>query len=82
MPARRIEIPARDRESSPQDSSPAGRGRCGVPGRIARVPGMKQRIADLGDAPLSLSTIGFAKLIVDETAKWGKVVRAANIRPE
>jgi tripartite-type tricarboxylate transporter receptor subunit TctC len=45
-------------------------------------PGMKQRIADLGDAPLSLSTIGFAKLIVDETAKWGKVIRAANIRPE
>jgi tripartite-type tricarboxylate transporter receptor subunit TctC len=45
-------------------------------------PGMKQHIADLGDAPLSLSPIGFAKLIVDETAKWGKVIRAANIRSE
>ena len=40
------------------------------------------RIADLGDTPLSLSTTEFAKLIVDETEKWGKVIRAANIKPE
>jgi len=24
----------------------------------------------------------FAKLIVDDTEKWGKVIRAANIKPE
>jgi hypothetical protein len=24
----------------------------------------------------------FGKLIVDETEKWGKVIRAANIKPE
>jgi tripartite-type tricarboxylate transporter receptor subunit TctC len=40
------------------------------------------RIADLGDTPLSQSTTEFAKLIVDETEKWGKVIRAANIKPE
>jgi tripartite-type tricarboxylate transporter receptor subunit TctC len=41
-----------------------------------------QRIADFGDAPLSLSTSEFAKLVVDETEKWRKVIRAANIRAE
>ena len=40
------------------------------------------RIADLGDTLLSLSTSEFEKLIVDETEKWGKVIRAANIKPE
>jgi tripartite-type tricarboxylate transporter receptor subunit TctC len=40
------------------------------------------RIADLGDTPLSQSTTEFAQLIVDETEKWGKVIRAANIKPE
>jgi hypothetical protein len=25
---------------------------------------------------------GFGKLIADETEKWGKVIRAANIKPE
>jgi hypothetical protein len=43
---------------------------------------MTLRIADLGDTPLSLSTSEFAKLIVDETEKWGKVVRVENIKPE
>jgi len=40
------------------------------------------RIAELGDIPLLLSTSEFAKLVVDETAKWGKVIRTANIRPQ
>jgi tripartite-type tricarboxylate transporter receptor subunit TctC len=43
---------------------------------------MLQRIADLGDTPLPLSVAAFAKLIADETEKWGKVIRAANIRAE
>ena len=43
---------------------------------------MLLRIAELGDTPLSLTTSEFAKLIVDETEKWGKVIRAANIRAE
>ncbi len=45
-------------------------------------PRIMQRIADLGDAPLSLSPAEFGKLIVEETDKWGKVIRAANIRAE
>jgi len=45
-------------------------------------PRIKQRIADLGDVPLSLSPAEFAKLMVGETEKWGKVIRAANIRAE
>jgi tripartite-type tricarboxylate transporter receptor subunit TctC len=39
-----------------------------------------RRIAELGDTPLSLSSSEFAKLITKETEKWGKVIRAANIK--
>ena len=45
-------------------------------------PKVTQRIADLGDAPLSLSTAGFTALIADETEKWRKVIRAADIKAE
>ena len=41
-----------------------------------------QRIAELGDAPLSLSTFDFAKLVVAETEKWRKVIAAGNVRAE
>jgi tripartite-type tricarboxylate transporter receptor subunit TctC len=41
-----------------------------------------QRIAELGDAPLSLSTSDFAKLVVEETEKWRKVIAAGNVRAE
>jgi tripartite-type tricarboxylate transporter receptor subunit TctC len=45
-------------------------------------PKMKARLADRGYAMLSGSPSEFGKLIADETEKWGKVIRAANIRPE
>jgi tripartite-type tricarboxylate transporter receptor subunit TctC len=45
-------------------------------------PKMKSRFADLGLTPLSLSAADFAKLVVGETEKWGKVVKFANIKPE
>jgi tripartite-type tricarboxylate transporter receptor subunit TctC len=45
-------------------------------------PKMKARIADLGGQVLALSPADFGKLIADETEKWGKVIRAANIKPE
>jgi tripartite-type tricarboxylate transporter receptor subunit TctC len=45
-------------------------------------PKMKLRFADLGLTPLALSAADFAKLVVDETEKWGKVVKFANIKPE
>jgi tripartite-type tricarboxylate transporter receptor subunit TctC len=43
-------------------------------------PGMKARIADLGGASLAGSPADFAKLIVDDTEKWRKVIREANIK--
>jgi tripartite-type tricarboxylate transporter receptor subunit TctC len=45
-------------------------------------PKIKARLADLGGAVLALSPAEFGKLIADETEKWGKVIRAANIKPE
>jgi tripartite-type tricarboxylate transporter receptor subunit TctC len=43
-------------------------------------PVMKARIADFGGTPLVLSPAEFGKLIAEETEKWGKVIRAANIK--
>jgi tripartite-type tricarboxylate transporter receptor subunit TctC len=45
-------------------------------------PKIKARLADLGGTVLALSPSDFGKLIADETEKWGKVIRAANIKPE
>ncbi len=43
---------------------------------------LQKRIADLGDAPMSMSVAEFTKLVADEFEKWAKVIRAANIRAE
>jgi tripartite-type tricarboxylate transporter receptor subunit TctC len=45
-------------------------------------PKIKARLADLGATTLEGSPADFAKLIADETEKWAKVIRAANIKPE
>jgi len=45
-------------------------------------PKIEARLADLGGTGLLGSPADFAKLIADETEKWGKVVRAANIKAE
>jgi tripartite-type tricarboxylate transporter receptor subunit TctC len=45
-------------------------------------PAVNARITELGSAVLILSPQDFGKLIVDETEKWGRVIRAANIKPE
>jgi len=45
-------------------------------------PTMKARLADLGGTVLTGSPADFGKLIADETEKRGKVIRAANIKPE
>jgi tripartite-type tricarboxylate transporter receptor subunit TctC len=41
---------------------------------------IKARLADEGGGQLALSPADFRKLIAEETEKWAKVVRAANIR--
>jgi tripartite-type tricarboxylate transporter receptor subunit TctC len=43
-------------------------------------PKIKARLADVGGAVLTGSSAEFGKLIADETEKWGKVIRAANIQ--
>ncbi len=45
-------------------------------------PKIKVQLANLGGAVLALSPADFGKLIAEETEKWGKVIRAANIKPE
>jgi tripartite-type tricarboxylate transporter receptor subunit TctC len=45
-------------------------------------PAMSARLADLGGDVLALSPADFGKLIADETEKWGKVIRALNIKAE
>jgi tripartite-type tricarboxylate transporter receptor subunit TctC len=45
-------------------------------------PKIKARLADLDGTVLVGSPADFGKLIAEETEKWGKVIRAANIKPE
>jgi tripartite-type tricarboxylate transporter receptor subunit TctC len=45
-------------------------------------PGMKAKLAGLGVVPLSMAAADYGKLLADETEKWAKVIRAANIKPE
>ena len=45
-------------------------------------PNIKARLADLGGTALAGSAADFAKLIAEETEKWAKVIRAANIKAE
>ena len=45
-------------------------------------PRIKSQLLDLGGTILAGSAADFAKLIADETEKWGKVIRAANIKAE
>jgi tripartite-type tricarboxylate transporter receptor subunit TctC len=45
-------------------------------------PKIKARFVDMGGAAPPGSPADFGKLIVDETKKWAKVIRAANIKPD
>jgi tripartite-type tricarboxylate transporter receptor subunit TctC len=45
-------------------------------------PTIKERIAEIGDAPLSLSPADFAKVVAAETEKWGKVIRTGHLKAE
>jgi tripartite-type tricarboxylate transporter receptor subunit TctC len=45
-------------------------------------PGIKKRIADLGDMTLATSAAEFGKLVLDETDKWRRVIQKANIKAE
>jgi len=43
---------------------------------------MRARFAELGAVPLAGSSADFGTLIADETEKWGKVIRTANIKAD
>jgi tripartite-type tricarboxylate transporter receptor subunit TctC len=43
---------------------------------------IKARFGDLGGTAIAGTPADFGKLIAGETAKWAKVIRAANIKPE
>jgi tripartite-type tricarboxylate transporter receptor subunit TctC len=45
-------------------------------------PVIKSRFADLGGTPIPGSPAEFRTLIMQETEKWAKVIRTANIKPE
>jgi tripartite-type tricarboxylate transporter receptor subunit TctC len=40
----------------------------------------RARLAELGAEPMPMSASNFGKLIADETEKWGKVIKFANIK--
>ena len=45
-------------------------------------PTFKARLLALGVEPKAMASDEFSKFVVDETEKWGKVIRDANIKPE
>jgi tripartite-type tricarboxylate transporter receptor subunit TctC len=45
-------------------------------------PKMQAKIADLGGIPMPMSPAEFGKFVADDTAKWAKVVKAANLSVE
>ena len=49
---------------------------------LPRMPKLRTRLVDLGGTLLAGSPADFGKLIADDTEKWGKVIRAANIKAE
>jgi tripartite-type tricarboxylate transporter receptor subunit TctC len=45
-------------------------------------PAMKERLISLGVEPLSMMPAEFGKRIADDTEKWAKVLKFANIKAE
>lgn len=45
-------------------------------------PKIEARLVDIGVVPMPMTPADFGRLIVDETEKWGKVVKFAGMKPE
>jgi tripartite-type tricarboxylate transporter receptor subunit TctC len=45
-------------------------------------PTMNARLSDTGGATLAGSPADFARMMAEETEKWAKVIRTANVKPE
>ena len=50
--------------------------------KIIALPEINQRLVTLGFLPIGTAPEEFATQMKLEAGKWGKVIRAANIRPE
>ena len=44
-------------------------------------PKLAARIVEMGGVPMPMTPAEFGTFLANETAKWGKVIRAANIKP-
>jgi tripartite-type tricarboxylate transporter receptor subunit TctC len=42
--------------------------------------GVKAQFANVGSVPKSMTPAEFGKFVADDTAKWGKVIQAANLK--
>ena len=51
-------------------------------GTIQADPKFKERLSDFGAPLFALSPAEFGKFIVEETAKWGKVVKFAGLKTQ
>jgi tripartite-type tricarboxylate transporter receptor subunit TctC len=45
-------------------------------------PKIQERLAQLGSVPAPMSRAEFGKFIVEYTAKWGRIIRAAGIKTQ
>ena len=45
-------------------------------------PKLKARFSDLGSTPFVSTPADFARLIAEETEKWGKVIKRVGIKPQ
>jgi tripartite-type tricarboxylate transporter receptor subunit TctC len=48
-------------------------------GQALKDPTMQARFAELGAEPMPMGPAEFGKLVADDTAKWAKVIKSANI---
>jgi tripartite-type tricarboxylate transporter receptor subunit TctC len=71
----------RQRKASSNCHRPVGKLKKEINAALAE-PGTKSRFADIGGSVVGGSSTDFAKLVSDETEKWGKVIRAAHIKAE
>jgi tripartite-type tricarboxylate transporter receptor subunit TctC len=43
-------------------------------------PNVKAQFANVGSVPKAMTPAEFGKFVAEDTAKWGKVIQAANIK--
>lgn len=45
-------------------------------------PAYQAKLANIGSTPMSMTPPEFGKFLVDETARWGKVLQLAHVKPQ